>query len=309
MTFPAARIGDSTVHGGVITVGTPTTLIGNMPAARIGDMHTCPLVTVAVPHVGGPIILGAFNVLTGGPPQSRVLDMCTCVGPPDVILMGHFTTLVGMAGAFGGGLGGFLGLAMGGMLAGLENLLGDQPRAVLDPSQDAGYYTQYSDGVRIEGSPEFQARVIQDLDTIAGTDAGDNVLGRIADSGCTTIIRETDNGNSIDEYDPASARMRNADGSNGDGTDSVIEYNPNRTDIGDGSEDWMTRPADVGLFHELRHAADAGEGAMDRGESDIDGRTTRNREAQATGIGDYAGDPGTENAYRAERGEPPRTYY
>ena len=43
MPQPAARMGDSTAHGGVITVGFPTVLIGGKPAARVGDMHTCPM--------------------------------------------------------------------------------------------------------------------------------------------------------------------------------------------------------------------------------------------------------------------------
>ena len=66
-----------------------------MPAARVLDMHVCPMVTVLVPHVGGPIALGCFTVLTGGMPQARVGDMAICVGPPDVIALGSFTTLVG----------------------------------------------------------------------------------------------------------------------------------------------------------------------------------------------------------------------
>jgi len=66
-----------------------------MPAARITDMHTCPMVTVLVPHVGGPIITGMFTVLTGAMPQARVTDMAICVGPPDVIVLGSFTVLVG----------------------------------------------------------------------------------------------------------------------------------------------------------------------------------------------------------------------
>jgi uncharacterized Zn-binding protein involved in type VI secretion len=66
------------------------------PAARITDMHVCPLVTGVVPHVGGPILPpGAINVLTGGLPQARVGDMAVCVGPPDVIALGSFTVLVG----------------------------------------------------------------------------------------------------------------------------------------------------------------------------------------------------------------------
>ena len=65
------------------------------PAARITDMHVCPMVTGVVPHVGGPIIPPcAVTVLTGSLPQARVTDMLVCVGPPDVIVLGSFTVLV-----------------------------------------------------------------------------------------------------------------------------------------------------------------------------------------------------------------------
>ena len=65
-----------------------------MPAARISDMHVCPMVTVLVPHVGGPILApGAVTVLIGGLPAARVTDMAVCVGPPDVIALGSFTVL------------------------------------------------------------------------------------------------------------------------------------------------------------------------------------------------------------------------
>jgi len=67
-----------------------------MPAARVTDMHACPLVSGVVPHVGGPILPPCcITVLTGGLPQARVTDMATCVGPPDTIIMGSFTVLVG----------------------------------------------------------------------------------------------------------------------------------------------------------------------------------------------------------------------
>ena len=65
------------------------------PAARITDMHTCPMVTGVVPHVGGPIIKGQPNVLTCKLPQARVTDMCVCVGPPDMIVKGSATVMVG----------------------------------------------------------------------------------------------------------------------------------------------------------------------------------------------------------------------
>lgn len=66
------------------------------PAARLTDMHVCPMVTGVVPHVGGPILApGAPTVLIGGLPAARVGDMVTCVGPPDVIALGSFTVLIG----------------------------------------------------------------------------------------------------------------------------------------------------------------------------------------------------------------------
>ena len=68
-----------------------------MPAARITDMHVCPMITPGVPpipHVGGPILPpGAVTVLIGGLPAARVTDMAVCVGPPDVIALGSFTVL------------------------------------------------------------------------------------------------------------------------------------------------------------------------------------------------------------------------
>lgn len=66
------------------------------PAARVGDMHVCPMVTGVVPHVGGPVLPpGGIPVLIGGMPAARVGDMCMCVGPPDVIAMGSATVLIG----------------------------------------------------------------------------------------------------------------------------------------------------------------------------------------------------------------------
>ena len=67
----------------------------SFPAARITDMHACPMVTGIVPHVGGPVIGGMPTVLTGKMPQARISDMAVCVGPPDLIVKGSATVLVG----------------------------------------------------------------------------------------------------------------------------------------------------------------------------------------------------------------------
>jgi hypothetical protein len=95
MSKPAARMGDSCAHGGVIVLGLPTVLIGGQPAARLGDMHACPMFTGPVPHVGGPITLGSATVLIGNMPAARMGDMATCVGPPDTIAAGAPTVLIG----------------------------------------------------------------------------------------------------------------------------------------------------------------------------------------------------------------------
>ena len=66
-----------------------------LPAARVGDLHTCPLATPN-PHVGGPVLPpGGITVLIGGQPAARATDLCTCAGPPDAIVMGSPTVLIG----------------------------------------------------------------------------------------------------------------------------------------------------------------------------------------------------------------------
>jgi uncharacterized Zn-binding protein involved in type VI secretion len=65
-------------------------------AARVTDMHVCPMVTGTVPHVGGPVLPpGAPTVLIGGMPAACVGDMCVCTGPPDSIIVGSATVLIG----------------------------------------------------------------------------------------------------------------------------------------------------------------------------------------------------------------------
>lgn len=114
------------------------------PAARVGDMHVCPLINGLVPHVGGPVLPGGVpTVLIQGMAAATSGTMCTCVGPPDIIAMGSgtvlignmpaarmgdmtahggsivlgcLTVLIGDAGGGGGGAGGGVGAAGGGAL-------------------------------------------------------------------------------------------------------------------------------------------------------------------------------------------------
>lgn len=104
---PAARVGDQTAHGGVITgPGVPTVMIGGKPAAVMGDQHTCPMVNptpAANPHVGGPIMATGATVMIGGKPSARLGDTAVCQGPPATIILGCPTVLIGDGGGGGGG--------------------------------------------------------------------------------------------------------------------------------------------------------------------------------------------------------------
>lgn len=313
MSLPAARIADQTMHGGTITVGFPTVLIGNMPAARIGDMHVCPMVTGVVPHVGGPLVLGAFTVLVGNMPQSRSTDMAICVGPPDAVAKGEPTVLIGMAGA--AGLGGLLkGLAM----AAVQLLKGSYPRAMLQP--DGTYITQYSEAIVIKGDSEFQARVVADLDRIRKTPTGERLLASIGNGGKQVTIQETSGGNSCG-YPASSAadRFAQADGSAGKGSDAIVSYNPDREKIG--NEPWETRPPAIGLAHELVHAEQATHGTMKQGMADNDNKPDptdpskmeqeKIRELEAAGVPPHDGGSYTENKIRGEWDppQPERKWY
>jgi uncharacterized Zn-binding protein involved in type VI secretion len=90
---PAARITDPSGHPGMITgPGVPNVLIGGLPAAVLGDLHTCAMPPLAGPHPPSPMIKGSVTVLIGGRPAVRLGDMSGCGAP---IVMGHPTVLIG----------------------------------------------------------------------------------------------------------------------------------------------------------------------------------------------------------------------
>lgn len=89
---PAARVGDTSTHGGTIVgPGVATVLIGGMPAAVAGDMHVCSLPPNAHQPTASPFPSGSATVLIGGRPAVRSTDTCICgamaaVGEPTVII-------------------------------------------------------------------------------------------------------------------------------------------------------------------------------------------------------------------------------
>lgn len=94
---PAARLTDSTAHGTPLTgAGSPDVLIGGLPAWRANvDFHTCPLSSGPVPHVGGVVQPGSPTVFINGMPAARVGDNIVENGPPNSIVAGCPTVVIG----------------------------------------------------------------------------------------------------------------------------------------------------------------------------------------------------------------------
>ena len=95
----AARVGDTTSHGTPLSPGpgSVNVLIGGMPAWRAtADFHTCPLVNPGpAPHVGGTVAMGSVTVLINNLPAARQGDSIVEAGPPNSIVMGCPTVIIG----------------------------------------------------------------------------------------------------------------------------------------------------------------------------------------------------------------------
>ncbi len=301
--LPAARIGDSTVHGGTIVTGFPTVLIGGRPASRVTDNHVCPMVTGTVPHVGGPIILGSFTVLTGNMAQARVSDTAVCTGPPDLILMGQPNVLVGMAG--GAGLG---GLAAGAAMAGGAPAAPTYPRSVTRP--DGTTVTEYNEYITIEGSPEYQATVAHDLDQFLSTKTGKEWAKRYEKTGRKTTIQPIPSGkNHANAYARAASKgaYLKSEKTPGAGSDTTVMYNPSlhaEYKAEDGSTQTL-EPSDV-LAHELIHALHNAEGTNRRHLKDPKDKSDNQEEAQTIGVHGFEKEPISERSLMKEKGKPVR---
>lgn len=305
-------------------------------------MHTCPMVTGVVPHVGGPIIPPCqVNVLTCLMPQARITDMAICVGPIDMIVQGAVTVLVGglpaarmgdmtvhggviVTGCFtvligdvsGGG-------SSGGSVSTDPMILKEQQiRAYIGELKEGGYSDKkggskpkgeatYGKAIKIEGDEKFQKQVTADLDAIKKTATGAKLLDALDKSGKTVTIKPTTGGNKTDGF--TSAAM-SKDGDWGNGSDSTVKYNPDKTKISD--DKWGTRPPAIGLAHELIHAKHAAEGSVDTNKVENDSKpdpadpkkTAKelDEEVRAVGLPPHEDEDMTENKIRSEW-DPPQT--
>ncbi len=299
MGFPAARVGDSTVHGPpILGPGCPTVLIGNRPAWRLGgDTHTCPLINApppagpGTPHLTGFATMGSFTVMIGNMPAVRMGDMITEPGaiipfpPINPIISGEFTVLIG------------------------------GPTVVMSVNPITGNCScNFSPNISIEGSPEFVALTLRDLGKLNATPTGKKLLESINTNkgGHKVKIIESTGGNTENAANWNNGLYDRTNNKPGPGSDSTVEYNPHRTKL-DG-ENWMERDPAVGLGHELIHADHDAKGTTDDRALDyidLNGnkRNAPGYEQQAVGLGKYSGNDFTENKLRSDFGETQRPHY
>ena len=313
------------------------------PAARIGDMHVCPMVTGLVPHVGGPVTVGCPTVLIGGTPAARVGDMAVCVGPPDSVVKGSMgVTIGGMPAARIGDLtahGGVITVGMPTVLIGETGAGGAGGGFSPEPPSLWDEFTNwlgnifrpanrqqelYSNGIVIEGTPAFRAQVRASLDALERLPSGQQLIQNFDSSGHTVTIRETTAANGFCRALDATGRFDPTVGS-----DSVVEWNPHHHTT-DAADPMTGSPGStVVLGHELVHANHNAQGTNANGPYDSypgqSGSSARGEERATVGtagtnvtapdgtvqsVSDHSADSPTENSIRDDMGIPRRpTYY
>jgi uncharacterized Zn-binding protein involved in type VI secretion len=302
-------------------------------AARIGDMHTCPMVDPGpVSHVGGPIITGSQKAITGNMPQARVTDKLTCVGPPDMIAKGSPTVQVNklMAARITD-----LTLHGGVIVKGFPSvLIGEAATCFpgsVDPLLDMTFTIHpdntvtgtYGPNIVVRGNnPEFVSLTLGHLTALSALQSGRTVINSL--SRPVTIMECAVGDDSADTV--PSGNWNNPHLYDGTGTDAVVDHYPDVQTVYDGSESWMSFAPHITLGHELTHASHITNG-------DVTGNPTsgppipndtsgfplgRAMEERRTvgcgpdptyGMPDYSGEPYSENTFRRDNDLPLRSRY
>ena len=238
------------------------------------------------------------------------------VGPPNKIVLGCFTVMIGAAAGGGAGGAGGAGAAAPGGIGSIGGMA-----IVKLPNGDI----QVGKAITISGDDDFKVKTLAHLGQIAATPSGAALLTKIDGMGKNVTIKETGGGNSVTGFDGNSTP--GADGKPGSGSDSTVNYNPDRTSLRDPGEAatkdnaWKDRPPAVGLAHELAHTVQVGTGSLDTTKADNDSKpdptdpTKKEQELKAeldaAGIPPYDKNPYNENKIRSEWNpkQPQRPYY
>ena len=103
---PAARVTDTTTHGSPLAPGpgSVNVLIGNLPAWRaMIDQHACPMVNVSGADGVGSVMMGSPTVMINNQMACRLGDIVMekpglAMGPVNPIIMGEMTVMIGEVG-------------------------------------------------------------------------------------------------------------------------------------------------------------------------------------------------------------------
>lgn len=165
-------------------------------------------------------------------------------------------------------------------------------------------------GMKPENAAKFEQDTMGDIADLLQTPSGRTLIDKVdhqKDHHTTTIHRRADNSNAKGGAEAGSVPGSWADKK---GTNAQVTYVPG-ADGGivnpNASDEWMPMRSDVSLFHELTHAYHAAYGTLDtstlaKGPGvDADDVGADGMEYQAVGLGKWADDPLTENAYRDQR--------
>lgn len=180
---------------------------------------------------------------------------------------------------------------------------------------------QVGKNIKIAGDETYQRKVLANLSEISRTPTGMGLLNSIdAGSKSVTIapISPGNSGNST-SYANNADRFYKPDGTPGPGSNSTIEFDPDRQTIS--SDPWGTRPPAIGLGHEMGHADQASRGITTAGQSNNDSlpdptdpskfTQTNTRELEVTGVPPHTTYPYNENKIRSEWNppQPQRPWY
>ncbi len=288
--------------------------------------------------------MGSPTVLIGNMPAARMGDMAICVGPPDTIVMGCPTVLIGEAGGGGAGAagaavgasassfavktkrrGGLLGAIVGGIvgavvvavagaaIGGLPGaIVGGVVGAMTGAAAGAREVTTYGDSIVIEGSPEYRATVVEDLNQLSKETTGKKLLEAYSGSGHTLIIRPISPGgvqgnDSCAPVDSADAMIGTDGKTPMKGSNSIIEYNPT-LEMNYTAENGSTQtmPPDHILGHEMIHGLHNANGENRRNFPDSLDPNDNQEEARTIGVHGYEKEIISERGFSNDAGRSPR---
>jgi uncharacterized Zn-binding protein involved in type VI secretion len=284
-----------------------------LAAARVTDLHICPMFNGPVPHVGGPILPPCMpTVMSNNLANARLVDLATCVGPPDIIAQGAATVLIGSLPAtritditsHGGSVTGPGAIA--------PPVLINDPSVTIIIKPDAAH-------------PQFASQVQTALAKLFATPSGVEWLKQMGNNKQPIAIIP------LSEANGYCTAVNGANARNGVGSPSIIQWNPDLHTVDPSLPGAQGSPGShVVLAHEMVHALHNGNGTNRNGPNDVfpgmdaDKPAQRNEERSTVGTGggtimtpsgpdnnapDYSNDVPTENSFRDDLGIPRRPGY